>query len=106
MQDKPTNTTSVGTIKAHLSELLARVAFGGERYLIERRGKPIAALVSVDDLKHLEAGHGSVPPAPHRIVDAIGAWEGVISEEEWNEILADIYRARATSFDRPVDLEG
>jgi prevent-host-death family protein len=36
------------------SELLARVAFGGSRIIVERRGKPMAALISIEDLQRLE----------------------------------------------------
>ena len=47
----------VGTheAKTHLSEYLNRVAYAGERVLVERHGKPLAALVSVGDLQRLEA---------------------------------------------------
>ncbi|MDP2935438.1 MAG: type II toxin-antitoxin system Phd/YefM family antitoxin [Dehalococcoidia bacterium] len=50
-------TTRVGTheAKTHLSEYLNRVAYSGERVVVERHGKPVAALVSVDDLVRLEA---------------------------------------------------
>jgi prevent-host-death family protein len=50
-------TTSIGTheAKTHLSEYLNRVAYGGERIIVERHGKPVAALVSVEDLKKLES---------------------------------------------------
>jgi prevent-host-death family protein len=49
--------TTVGTheAKTRLSEYLNRVAYGGERIVVERHGKPIAALVSVEDLRRLEA---------------------------------------------------
>ena len=42
--------------KARLSALMARAGYGGERFLIERRGRPLAALVGVGDLKRLEGG--------------------------------------------------
>jgi prevent-host-death family protein len=50
-------TLSVDTsqVKAQLSEFIGRVAFGHERVLVLRRGKPVAALVSVEDLRWLEA---------------------------------------------------
>ncbi len=46
----------VGTheAKTHLSEYINRVRYGGERILIERHGKPVAALVSTGDLARLE----------------------------------------------------
>ena len=39
----------------HLSETLGRVAYGGERVLIGKRGKPMAALVPVADFEALRA---------------------------------------------------
>ncbi len=36
---------SVAEAKKHFSELLGRVAFGGEHILISKRGKPLAMLV-------------------------------------------------------------
>jgi prevent-host-death family protein len=39
---------SVATAKNHLSELLGRVAYGGETVLITRRGRPMAKLVPPD----------------------------------------------------------
>jgi prevent-host-death family protein len=48
--------TVIGTFeaRARLAELLNRVAFGGERILIERHGKPVAGLVSADEVKRLD----------------------------------------------------
>ncbi len=46
---------SIVTFRNNLSDYLSRVAYGGERILLGRKGKPIAALVSVDDLRLLEA---------------------------------------------------
>jgi prevent-host-death family protein len=40
--------------KTHLSEYLNRAAYRGERILVERHGKPVAALVSLEDLSRLE----------------------------------------------------
>ena len=36
---------SVGEAKKHFSDLLGRVAYGGESILISKRGKPLAMLV-------------------------------------------------------------
>lgn len=36
-------------------ELLSRVGFGGERIVITRHGKPVAALVSIADHERLTA---------------------------------------------------
>ena len=45
---------SVAQAKSHLSELIAKSAHGHERFIITRRDKPVAALVSLDDLKIIE----------------------------------------------------
>ncbi len=47
----------VGTheAKTHLSEYINRVYYRGERILIERHGKPVAALVGPEDLDRLES---------------------------------------------------
>lgn len=69
--------------KAHLSELMARVGYGGERFVIERRGRPLAALVGVEDLERLEKGDSTSRP-----VGAIGlvrAW-GEAEEPEVDDV--------------------
>jgi prevent-host-death family protein len=48
-------TVSVVEARRMLSELLGRVAYGRERVVVERKGKPMAALVSIEDLRRLEA---------------------------------------------------
>ncbi len=50
-------TTRVGThqAKTNLSEYLNRVAYRRERIVVERHGRPVAALVSLEDLRRLEA---------------------------------------------------
>jgi prevent-host-death family protein len=46
----------VDEVGERLSELLNRTALGGERIIVERDGKPIAAVVSAEDLQRLENG--------------------------------------------------
>jgi prevent-host-death family protein len=41
-------------VRKDLSTALNRVAFGGERLVLQRRGKDVAAVVSVEDLALLE----------------------------------------------------
>ncbi len=45
---------SVANAKSHLSEIIAKSAHGHERFVITRRDKPVAAIVSLEDLKILE----------------------------------------------------
>jgi prevent-host-death family protein len=48
-------TVTVANAKNHFSDLLRRAEYGGERVIVERHGKPVAVIVSTDDLKRLEA---------------------------------------------------
>lgn len=45
---------SVANMKSHLSELIAKSSYGNERFVITRRNKPVAALVSLEDLQIIE----------------------------------------------------
>lgn len=45
---------SVATMKSRFSEMVAQVAFSGKQFVITRRNKPVAALVSVEALRAAE----------------------------------------------------
>lgn len=45
---------SIGRVKRDISELVNRVAYGGERIILTSRGRPKAALVSLGDYEHLK----------------------------------------------------
>jgi prevent-host-death family protein len=47
-------TVSVADFKSHLSEMISQSVHGNKRIIITRRNKPVAALVSLDDLHVLE----------------------------------------------------
>ena len=44
---------SIGQVKRDISELVNRVSYAGERIILTSRGKPKAALISMDDYKRL-----------------------------------------------------
>jgi prevent-host-death family protein len=46
---------SVAEAREQFSELMAKVSFGGQRIVVERRGRPMMAWVSIEDLHRLEA---------------------------------------------------
>ena len=48
-------TLSVVQARRTFSELMARVAYRGQRVVVERKGRPMMALVSIEDLRRLEA---------------------------------------------------
>jgi len=45
----------IAEIRNNLADALNRVIYAGERITLERRGKPAAAIVSLEDLALLEA---------------------------------------------------
>lgn len=63
----------IARAKARLSELVNRVAFGGESIILESRGKPKAALVSLEDLKRLQAASPSRLTKSQRLLALVRA---------------------------------
>jgi len=47
-------TMTAAGARSRFSEIVNRTAFGGERVVVTRRGKPLAALVPIEDLALLE----------------------------------------------------
>jgi prevent-host-death family protein len=90
-------------IKARLSELVNRVAFRQERLIILKRGKPVAAMVSVEDLRRLEALEASDMSHPdrHPVSRAFGGWA---DREDLDELVEEIYAAREAATGREVEL--
>jgi prevent-host-death family protein len=63
-------TISVSKLKEGLSEYLNRAAYGHERIIIASRGKPKAAVISLQDLERLE-----------ELEDALAAEEALVEYE-------------------------
>ncbi len=47
-------TMTIVQARSNLADAINRVSYGGERIALGRRGKPVAALVSMEDLAALE----------------------------------------------------
>ena len=73
---------SVAEAKSNFSEYVAKVAYAGEKYVITKRGKPLVALISIEDLKNIRDIQES-----DKISDIIGKWKN------FEEIEKDINRA-------------
>lgn len=88
--------------KATFSELIGAVAYRRDRVVIERRGRPVAAIVSIDDAAGLE----QTDPEPVRRRGAlalVGSWSDV-EDAVMDSLVADIYEARNRDTGRAVDL--
>jgi len=55
------DTVGIAEIKRNISTVVNRVAFGRERIVLTSRGKPKAALVSIEDLQKLKTLERSAP---------------------------------------------
>lgn len=91
-------TLNVAEAKRRFSELLTRAAFAGERFVIARRGRPLAALVATRDLERLEhpPGGRAQPEGLLAAAKALADYPGL------EAVTADIYRARRRSKGRRV----
>lgn len=47
------NTVSTVEARENFAELINQSAYGGQRIILTRRGKPLAALIPISDLKNL-----------------------------------------------------
>jgi len=91
---------SVAMAKKKFSELLARAAYGGERFIIERRGRPMAALVGLEDLGSLE-DRSVRNSEPQGLSAAAGA---LADYEDFEKVMAKVYQSRRRSKSRQVKL--
>jgi antitoxin (DNA-binding transcriptional repressor) of toxin-antitoxin stability system len=100
---------SAENTQAQLAELLTRVAENGERFVIERDGQPVAALVSIPELTRLEGAKRASPEEPGDTPEwkgfqsLVGIWPEV-TDAEIDEMIAHIYADRERSIPRPTEL--
>ncbi len=88
-----TKRMAVAEVKAHLSEVIRKVE-GGERVVVERRGRPVAVI-------------GRYEPAAEREERGwFDALHGILSEvADFDQIMEEVVRSRRDARPRPVDLE-
>jgi prevent-host-death family protein len=74
-------TINVAEAKSRFSELISRAA-AGERFVIQRRERPIAALIGVTELERLERSS----LAARRLALALGQKEAILQKVEQHEL--------------------
>ncbi len=85
---------SVAEAKRRFADVLGTVRYQGERYVVERNGTPMAALVPVADLREPSAEGGR-----SGFLALVGAFQ---DEPSYAESLADAVRGRRTQRSRPA----
>ena len=91
------DTINVAEAKRRLSELMSRVAYKSKRFLIKRRGKLMAVLVSIGDLARLE----KAAEGPKDLMEAVGALADFYDEVD--RMIEDIYRQREQAQRQPIE---
>jgi prevent-host-death family protein len=94
--------SSAAEAKAQLSALMAEVAHGGNRIIIERRGKAMAALVSARDLDRLEREH-AVSLRPRGALGLVGSWKE-LRDEEMDILVSETYSRRLPDTERRLEV--
>ena len=72
---------NVAEAKSRFSELISRAATG-ERFIIQRRERPVAALIGTTELERLER----TSRAAHRLALALGQGEAILDKIERHEL--------------------
>lgn len=90
---------SVAEFKSRFSEVLTGLLERHERVVVQRRGRPVAVLVSLDDARKLDPD----PLAVERregVLGFLGAWA---EHPDIDGFIEDVYRDREDSRDRDVE---
>lgn len=82
---------AIGQVKRDISELVNRVAYGGDRVVLTSRGKPKAALVSMADYERLQQ---------EQVRDRLAHWQAWLAENE--KLTAKILARRGG---QPLDVD-
>lgn len=80
-KELPMETINVAEAKSRFSELISRAA-AGERFIIQRRERPVAALIGTTELERLER----TSQAARRLALALGQAEAILDKIERREI--------------------
>ncbi|HAS82236.1 MAG TPA: type II toxin-antitoxin system Phd/YefM family antitoxin [Verrucomicrobia bacterium] len=83
----PTIEVPIAEVKSRFSEYASRSAHSHEHFIITRRGKPLAALVGLDDLARIDSLE-----TRRGLAQAIASWEGAAEVREGAE---EIYSMRS-----------
>lgn len=85
----------VAEVKKSFSTVISEVSLKGEHFIIEKKGRPMAALVSVNDLQRIQSSKDS--GKRRGLLAAIGAWEDF---EDLEGMVSSLYSRRRKAKDR------
>jgi prevent-host-death family protein len=77
---KMTISIGVRDTRQNMADIIGNVFYGNQRYIIERKGKPVAAVISIEDYKFLERVEDMIDSKFLR--EAVESSEGIFPIEE------------------------
>lgn len=83
--------------KKRFSEIIGEVSFKKEKFIIKRKNRPVAAIVTLQDLEEIRS-KGDIAEK-RGLIAALGAWEEF---EDLEDVIEEIYKKRAQAKDRDV----
>jgi prevent-host-death family protein len=98
-----TRRVGLAQAKAKLSAVVDDVRRTACRYLIERHGRPAAAIISFEELARLEES-AFLSPTPAGALALVGAWSDM-EDAAIDEFLDNVVRSRAEDPGRIVHLD-
>lgn len=99
-----TRKVSAAEAKRKFSELVSRVQYSGDTIVIEKRGKPAAALVKFEDLALLTKARGDTKDRdrPGAILECAGLFADF---PEWEQSMKEVVASRRRSRPRKVRID-
>ncbi len=86
--DTVTSEVTTRELRGQLSDVLGRAMYAGERIGVTRNGKLVAVVVSVDDLKALEA---------FEMAEDVAAYREAKAQDDGSRVSLDALRADLTA---------
>jgi prevent-host-death family protein len=84
---------SVAEVKRHFSDVMAEVIYTGRRIVVERRGRPMVAIVPLE-------GEADARTPGQRLAEAIGF--GGDDADEFHRIMTEVVAERHERWPRPL----
>ena len=88
---------SVAEVKKNFSEFLSAAGYGNKGFIITRRGKEIAALIGLKELKVLRSKRDT---QLNGLSELVGNWD---EGDEFSSEVQKIYKAREDNIGRSVE---
>jgi len=83
-------TISSSELRAQIKRILNEVGYGGSQYVVERFGEPTAAIVSIDDLRLLQAvKQQRAETSLRQTIASVRARGGEVDPDELNALIAE-----------------